>query len=94
MRLGIVERLYHFVPWAARLHDHIATEVRRLHGLEFRKHDFGGILLVPRHSDFDSLKSTPGKNRTNALEPTKRASAVSVPFCSTSQNHCAEVLVP
>jgi len=48
--------------------------------------------LVPRHSDFDSLKSILAKNRPDLLGPAVLAPAGSPPFWSTGQNHCDEVL--
>jgi AcrR family transcriptional regulator len=52
------------------------------------------IGLVPLHSDFDSLKSILAKIRISPVESEPRGFAHSAPFCSTGQNHCAEVLVP
>jgi hypothetical protein len=58
---------------------------------EASRHIRRGV-LVPLHSDFDSLKSILAKNRTDPLGHEVRASAASALFCSTGHNHCAEVL--
>jgi hypothetical protein len=51
----------------------------------------GPIQLVPRHSDFDSLKSILAKNRPDLLGPAVPAPAGSPPFWSTGQNQEQDV---